>query len=184
MAQDPEGHGLTKAMRTLTVAVWCLCALVLAQLALYGWSYFQSMRWAQRAMTTTTTTSRNELSSARPDPTPEKPFHEMPPEEMVARSSVILLTTYEDNGKRNKAIVAEILKQDPDVRLFYSVGDEYPTLSFDKEKGVSCGEGQVVFLVGSPASMRASYGFTSGRIGGLGDMPLTMLREMVKKRRS
>ena len=100
---------------------------------------------------------------------------------MVARSSVILLTSYQDDGNRNKAVVAEILKQDPNATLYYSVGDEYPMLSFDKQKDVSCGDGQVVFMVGSPASMRASFGFTSGRIGGLGDMPLSKLREMVKQ---
>jgi hypothetical protein len=99
---------------------------------------------------------------------------------MVARSSAILLTTYQDDGNRNKAVVAEILKQNPSVTLYYSVGDEYPTLSFEKQKDRSCGEGQVVFMVGSPASMASSFSFTNGRIGGLGDMPLTKLREMVK----
>ena len=108
-------------------------------------------------------------------------FHELPPEEMVARSSAILLTTYEDDGKRNKAVIAEILKQDPGVTLYYSAGDEYPMLSFDKQKDMSCGDGQVVFMVGSRAFMASSYGFTNGRIGGLGDMPLTKLREMVKQ---
>jgi hypothetical protein len=100
---------------------------------------------------------------------------------MVARASVILLTAYQDDGTRNKAVVAEILKQDPNVTLYYSVGDEYPILSFDKKKDMSCGDGQVVFMVGSPASMASAYGFTNGRIGGLGDMPLARLREMVKQ---
>ena len=100
---------------------------------------------------------------------------------MVTRATVILLTSYVDDGNRNKAVVAEILKQDPKVSLYYSVGDEYPMLSFEKKKDMSCGDGQVVFMVGSPAMMASSYGFTNGRIGGLGDMPLTKLREMVKQ---
>lgn len=94
-----------------------------------------------------------------------------------------LLTSCEKDGNRYKAIVAEILKPEPDTILYYS-GDEYPTLSFFPKEGESCGEGQVVFLVGSPASMRSSYSFSGGRIGGLGDMPLSTLREMVKRKKS
>jgi len=185
MAEDSKPDALTRAITTLTVAVWCLCALVLAQLVFYGWSYIESMRWTRQAMTTTTSSIQSGPSKAlRLEPSQEKPFHELPPEEMVARSSVILLTSYQDGGSRYKAIVAEILKQDPDVTLYYSVGDEYSRLSFQKEEGTSCGDGQVVFMVGSPASMRSSYGFTNGRIGGLGDMPLTTLREMVKRKTS
>lgn len=185
MTDDSKPDALTRAIKTLTVAVWCLCALMLALLVFYGWSYVRSMQWARQARATTTSSARTSPSEAlRGEPVEEKPFHELPPEEMVARSSVILLTSYQDDGKKNKAIVAEILKQDPNVTLYYSVGDEYTMLSFDKQKDVNCGDGQVVFMVGSPASMRASYGFTNGRIGGLGDMPLTTLREMVKRKKS
>ncbi len=185
MTEDPRADALTKAIKTLTVAVWCLCALVLAQLVFYGWSYIKSMRWARQAMTTATSSIQSAPSKTfRAEPVEEKPFHELSPEEMVARASVILLTSYQDDGKKNKAIVAEILRQDPNVTLYYSVGDEYPMLSFEKQKDMSCGDGQVVFMVGSPASMRASYGFTNGRIGGLGDMPLAKLREMVKQKKS
>ncbi len=185
MVEDPKPDALTRAIKMLTVAVWCLCGLVLAQLGFYGWSYISSMRLARQAMAATTSSIQSVPSKAlRPEPSEEKPFHELPPEEMVARSSVILLTSYQDDGKKNKAIVAEILKQDPNVTLYYSVGDEYQMLSFPKQGNVSCGDGQVVFMAGSPASMRASFGFVNGRIGGLGDMPLTTLREMVKRKKS
>jgi hypothetical protein len=172
---------LARAIKTLTVAVWCLCGLMVLQLGFYGWSYFQSMRWARQATTTSFTSRSSSSKTPRPEPIDEKPFHEMPPEEMVARSSVILLTSYQDDGNRNKAVVAEILKQDPDVTLYYSVGDEYPMLSFEKQKDMTCGDGNVVFMAGSPASMRSSYSFTNGRIGGLGDMPLAKLRVMIKQ---
>jgi hypothetical protein len=185
MDEDPKLNALTKAIRALTVAVWCLCLLVVGQLALYGWSYVRSVRWSRQAMTTT------EFPKWSGPPTPSRSgpdelselnrFHELPPEEMVSHASVILLTTYQDDGKRNKAVVAEVLKQNPEVTVYYSVGDEYPMLSFDKKKDVSCGDGQVVFMVGSPAMMASSYSFTGGRIGGLGDMPLVKLREMVKQ---
>jgi hypothetical protein len=184
MNDAPNPDVLPKAIKSLTIAVWCLCVAVLGQLAFYVWGYVSSMRWARESMTTKTSSAQPGYSKTfRTETTPEKPFHEMPPEEMVARASVILITSYQEDAQNYKAIVAEILKQDPNVTLYYAVGDEYPMLSFAKEKGTSCGDGQVVFMVGSPASMRSSYGFTNGRIGGLGEMPLTMLREMVKRKK-
>jgi len=181
VTEGPNPDTLRKAIKTLTVAVWCLCGLMALQLGFFGWSYFESLRWARQATTTSFTSRSSPSRNLPPEPVDEQPFHEMAPEEMVARSSVILLTAYQDDGERNKAVVAEILKQDPKVTLYYSVGDEYPMLSFEKKKGVTCGDGDVVFMAGSPASMRSSYSFTSGRIGGLGDMPLTKLRAMIKQ---
>ena len=183
MDEDPKMETVTRAIRSLTIAIWCLCVAVFGQLLFYGWGYLMSMRWARQATTTT--------SSMRFDPTPSRPsmedlselngFHNLPPEEKVSHASVIMLTTYQDDGNRNKAVVAEIVKQDPKTTVYYSVGDEYPTLSFEKKKDTNCGEGQVVFMVGSPAVMASAYSFTNGRIGGMGDMPLTKLRELVKQ---
>ena len=181
MTESSDHDRLARAIRVLTIAVWCLCAAVLAQLAFYVTGYVKSMRWARESMAVRSTVAKSSSARSIPMPTPEIPLHELPPDEMVARSSVILLTSYQDEKDRYKAVVAEILKKDPNTVLYYAVGDEYPSLSFQKEKGVSCGEGQVVFMVGSPASMRSSYSFTAGRIGGLGDMPLTTLRELIKR---
>src|SRR6266700_1391098 len=149
----------------LTVAVWCLCAAVIGQIDFYAWSYINSMRWS-RQMTSTSMTSATSKRSREFERSPIQweSLHDLPPEQMVAKASVILLTSYEDIGDRYKAVVAEVLKQDPGVKLYYSVGDEFPHLSFAKEKGVTCGEGQVVFMTGNPASMNSSYGFTNGRI--------------------
>jgi hypothetical protein len=186
MTEDASPDVVAKAIRRLAIAVGCLCVALLIQVAFYIFGYMRSMRWVREAtasssMSSTWSESRVQLPA---EPREEKPFHELPPEEMVARASVILLTSTEQGKDRTRAVVAEILKQDPDVTLYYSVGDEFPTLSFypNEKKGVDCGvgEGEVVFMVGSPASMRTAYGITNGRIGGLADMPLTKLREMVK----
>jgi hypothetical protein len=187
---DTEGDDmepLIRAIKTLTIAVWCLCALVLAQLVLYGVSSIRSARWMRTATASRTESPaisparRESLRSTEAD---DPPLHDLPPDEVVARSSAILLTSYQKDGDRFKAIVAEVLKQAPDTKLYYAVGDEFPTLSFYPKEGETCGEGQVVFMVGSPASMRLSYSFDNGRIGGLGDMPLSTLREMVKGKKS
>jgi hypothetical protein len=102
---------------------------------------------------------------------------------MVAEASVIVLTSYEDTAEMHKAVVAEILKQDPGVLLHYEIGDEMPVLSVEKREGVTCGDGQVVFMTGSPATMTYSASFTDGRIAAMGDLPLTRLREVVSGKR-
>jgi hypothetical protein len=58
-------------------------------------------------------------------------FHELPVEEQIKRASVIALARFEPaNDGRRKAVIAEILKQDPGTTFHYSVGDEYPDGSF------------------------------------------------------
>jgi hypothetical protein len=182
MDEDPtRNEPLRRAVRSLTVAVWCLVALVGIQLALYGWGYVQSMRFMRGAMAKgPTRVQESTTTNFHPPPTEENLPDGLPLDQLVARSTVVLLTSYQDDGDRWKAVVAEIVKQAPGVELNYSVGDEFPTLSFAKQKGVSCGEGSVVFMVGNPASMRHSYSFDRGRIGGLGDITVSKLREIAK----
>jgi hypothetical protein len=179
MTENLDPDRLARAIKRLTTAVWCLFAVVLAQLSFYVASYAWSMRRARERMTICSSLGSS-VPRTIPMPTPEIALHELPPDQMVARSSVILLTTYQEEKDKYKAVVSEILKKDPNTVLYYSVGDEFPELSFHKEPGVRCGEGQVVFMVGSPASMRSSYSFSGGRLGGLGDMPMTILRQMIK----
>lgn len=38
--------------------------------------------------------------------------------------------------------------------------------------------GQVVFMLGNPASMVSSYGYEGERVQGMGDMPLAELRKL------
>lgn len=173
-------HPLSRAIKTLTVAVWCLCGLVAVQLVLYGVSYFQSSRWLRKSsVEPSAMTTRPGGSSVRTESLGAQ-FHDLPPEQKVAKASAILLISYQKDGPRVKAVVAEVLKQEPETVLTYSVGDELAFLSYYPKDDETRGEGQVVFMVGSPAEMRSSFSFNGGRIGGMGDMPLEVLREMVK----
>jgi len=150
------------------------------QLCLYGWGFVNSLRFARQA-SSSFEGARHTGPSAIAAPTPEPSFtHDMPLEQIIARSSAIMLVTYIPEGKRYKAIVAEFVKRSPNTVVYYSVGDEYPTLSYTPKAGETCGEGQVVFMVGSPAEMRVSYSFTNDQISGFGDMPLKRLRELAK----
>jgi hypothetical protein len=173
---------LVKAVRMLTIAVWCLCVLIALQVVVYAASYFRASsllgKYGAGGPVTTTTTSSGPLPR-EPDAA-GKAFHDLPPEQMVAKASAILLVSYQPDGERMKAVVAEVLKKEPDVVLHYGPGDELRYLSYYPKAGETRGEGQVVFMVGSPAEMRSSFSFDAGRIGGFGDMPLESLRRLVK----
>src|SRR5664280_1066845 len=180
MNDDSSGiAALTKAIKVLTVVLICGCLLELGQLGLSVWWYFYTLRLTHQSSGSTT----ERMSHTQPlaEPTPEIPLHQLPPEKIIARSSVILLVTYMPEGKKFKAVVAEFLKRDPDTTVYFSVGEEFPELSYTPKANETCGEGQVVFLVGSPAEMRLSYSFSGDRIGGLGGMSIAALRDLVKK---
>lgn len=182
MNEELKPDPLTKAVKMLTVAVWCLCMAMVLQFGFYAWSYINSMRWSRQMSSTSTPSGTSKrLKELESSSIQWESLHDLPADQMVAKASVILLTSYEDVGDRYKAVLAEVIKQNPGVELHYAVGDEFPNLSFAKERGKTCGEGNVVFMTGNPASMNTAYGFTNGRIGGLGDISLTTLREMVKK---
>ncbi|HEY3349259.1 MAG TPA: hypothetical protein VGM13_05740 [Thermoanaerobaculia bacterium] len=170
---------LTKAIKGLTVVLTCTFVLQLAQLALSGWWSFQTSRFARQ--TTGSTEHVSTLTQPVAQLTPEIPLQHLPPEKMISRSSVILLVTYMPEGKRFKAVVAEFLKRDPATTVYYAVGDEFRELSYRPKENETCGDGQVVFLVGSPAEMRLSYSFTGDRIGGLGGISIAELRDLVRK---
>lgn len=113
---------------------------------------------------------------------PEVPFHDLALEEKIERSSVIALAKYEPSSDgKMKAIIKEFLKKDPDVKLYYKVGDEYPSSSYYPKERTSYGDGVVIFFTGSPATMRMSMTFSGDRIRGLGELPVELLRKKCKE---
>lgn len=109
---------------------------------------------------------------------PQRPFHDLPPREMIERASAILLVEHQEDGDKVKAVVTEVLKRTADTTLYYEVGDEFHNLSRAVRADHAYGEGSVVFLVGSPASMRTAYSFSGERLLGLGGMSLDELRAL------
>lgn len=98
----------------------------------------------------------------------------------IDQSTAILLTENEARDGKIFSKVSEILKLDPDVAFYYEVGDVMGP-PMEAKRGTSYGEGQVVFCEGSPATMRSATSIHRDRAPGLGDMPLSMLREIVKQ---
>lgn len=105
------------------------------------------------------------------------PFHELPVEEQIKKSSIIALARYETapDGKK-KAILKEFLKKEPGTTIYYNIGDEYPPGSFYPTKGRGNNENLIIFFTGSPASMKMSTTFSGDRISSIGDIPLELFR--------
>ena len=55
----------------------------------------------------------------------------------------------DDDGK-SRAVISEILKQEPGTMFYYRVGDEYPNASFYPQDNSNYGDGVVIFFTGSP----------------------------------
>lgn len=112
---------------------------------------------------------------------PAIPFHELKLEEQIKAASVIALARYErsSDGKM-KAIIKEFLKKEPNVTIYYNIGDEYPDASYYPKENVSYGDGVIIFLTGSPARMAMSMTYSGDRIRGLGDLPVELLRKKCK----
>lgn len=176
-------------LERLTKAVWVLAALVAVNLAvtllLVVYPMFMAGGFVMRAPAVAFSGGPSTFSPARDfDVTYDRDelngFHDWPIEKRIEMASVIAIARHVTEGSRVKAIISEILKQKPGARFYYKVGDEYAPGGHFLKEGTHYGDGQLIFFTGSPASMRYSVTFTGDRIGGMGDMPLEMLREMAR----
>lgn len=111
-------------------------------------------------------------------PQPVIPFHELPVDEQIKKSSVIALAKYErgSNGHM-KAIIKEFLKKDPSVTVYYDIGDEHPSSSYFAKDDTRYGDGLVIFFTENPASMKMSVSYAGDRLRSLGDMPIELLKK-------
>ncbi|MFN7941077.1 MAG: hypothetical protein U0X73_05735 [Thermoanaerobaculia bacterium] len=170
---DSDIAALVRSVRRQTVAIWVLVGLLALGFGVPWLKYFR-FKLAQPAAAHQVATQGTELE---PEPAFDNEFYARPLEEKIARATVILLTRLEKTGERHREVVAEIIKQKPGVRLYYKVGDEYEPLSHAPTP--SCqdceGQGQVVFMLGNPASMVYSFTYEGERLE-MGGMPITELR--------
>lgn len=113
--------------------------------------------------------------------TKSTPFHELDIEEQIKQSSVIALARYEKNKNGEmKTIITEILKKDSDTKFYYNIGDEYS--SFPPKTNTFYGNGEVIFFIGSPATIKRSVSYYGDRIHGLGDIPVGLFRKICNEK--
>lgn len=107
-------------------------------------------------------------------------FHAWPISKQIDAASLIMRTEYQKVDGRTKCIIVEILKQAPNTKFYYKVGDEFPELGRMREIDKENEDGQIAFFVGSPASMRYATSYTEGHLGGIGRVSIDELRQMIK----
>jgi len=160
------------------VTIWYLAAFVVSPMLVTS----KMERVDNQPLSERSDQVRPTVSGSESAREPGKPFHELDIDERIKRSSVIALARYEraPDGKM-RAIIKEFLKKEPNVTIYYNIGDEYPSASYYPKERTSYGDGVVIFFVGSPAMMRMSMTYTGDRIGSLGDLPMELFRKKCKE---
>lgn len=171
---------LVRAVRRLTLVVWCLIVLLVVMYAVPWVSYLRFRIADGPSGPTAASDSSPALAS---EPEFDNDFHARPPEEKVRRATVILVTQIQREPGGHKEVIREIVKHAPNVRFYYKVGDEYERISHAPAPDCTdCeGQGQVVFLIGNPALMASSFSYRNDRIESMGGMSLADLRQMAQQ---
>ena len=154
MTNEAVTDRATRKIKRLSVAVWIL-AILLCGTLLVSFVVFR-----------TVSTAMSE-------------FSHLSPEKQVQSSTVIALATYEKSDSTLKCVISEILKHAPDT-AYYKVGDEFRSGSHRTSEGTDYGDGQVLFFTGSPARLEIAVAVHGDRISDMGDMPVSMLRELIR----
>jgi hypothetical protein len=116
----------------------------------------------------------------RPDPRAEfEQFHNLSLDQKIDVASAIAIGTFQEaEDGRHKAIITEFLKKEPNIDLYYNVGDEYPHMSsYPNERGDKSEQSFILFFAGNPPMMRTGMTYHGDRISGLNDIPVKLLRE-------
>jgi len=106
-------------------------------------------------------------------------FDGLSPEQRVQSASVIALAQWQRSGPTLRCVISEILKQTPDTKFYYKVGDEFRAGNQRATENADFGDGLVLFFAGSPARLQETVAYRHDRITGMGDMSIPTLREII-----
>jgi len=176
MNPPEEQDASIRAIRRLTFAVWALVVVLVANMSVQLLTGFLPVMFARKLIDDSYGPTSHR---SKPFVDPMADFYEWPLEKQVASASVIVLTRFEKDGPRIKSVISEILKLAPGTTFNYRVGDEYARGSRYVRENTSYGDGEIVFFTDSPATMRYSSSYEAGRLLGLGDLPIDVLRQKI-----
>lgn len=178
---------LVKAVKSLTVAVWCVAIGIFAIVGFYGYSYARFFLLSgktraseMRTMTPSTTGSTPVFSDFQPEKFEGKDFNDLNMNQKIKYASVILLTKNVKDGDLTKAVIAEVVKVKPGTIFHRKAGDELVVSHVYPRKGQCSGDGDLVFMVGPSADFRESASYTGDRVEGPDGVFLSDLREEAK----
>lgn len=112
-------------------------------------------------------------------------FHAWPVAKKMAAASVVFVTRPVPSGEAGRDVIAEVIKQDPEARFPYKVGDMVPESWASRPEPLTSGsssqDGWLIFMVG--LSPRLQYATTlqineQSPIYSLEQMTLGQLREL------
>ena len=152
---NPPASDAQRKIKRLSAVVWILALLLCATL-LVSFVVLRS------------------LSVARSE------FDRLSPEQRVQSANVIALAKWQKSGSTLKCVISEIVKQTPDTVFYYKVGDEFRAGNQRATENADFGDGEILFFTGSPARLELITAYRADRITGLGDMPISTLREIVR----
>lgn len=112
----------------------------------------------------------------------DRPFAGLTLEERLEASSAIALLRFDGgpDGLQN-AVVAEYLKRLPSATQAPQVGEGYPDASYYPGGRVSEPDAALLFFRGSGAHVTLTQFVYGGRVPGLNNIPLELLREKVRE---
>jgi hypothetical protein len=172
MDESSQLERIRKSIRGLSMAVWCLVGIMAVQTAAWLVPFVAPNLYMKYLTPTTPDMPRQSFES----------WDGLTFDEKVNRASVILLTENRPEGGKIRAIIREELKRKSGTTLHYSVGDEYlPASILEPKENTRYGDGSLILLQGSPAVSSGSYSIYNGSIPGLGEMPLSKVRELIAK---
>lgn len=167
---DTTARKIATGVKALTIAVWCLVAVNVIQMVAWTLPVISPGIYTRHASSTSGVT-RQAFES----------WEGISLEEKINRASMIVITEFRRDGDKLRAIIKDIPKRKPDITFYYSVGEEYPPMTVTVQENTRYGDGNLVLLQGSPATMKEAYSIYNGGISGLGDIPLTKVRAMIEQ---
>jgi hypothetical protein len=102
-------------------------------------------------------------------------FQQLPIKERLSTATAVIITKGVREDDHIVEYVDEVLKLQPGTELYLRRGAKVKTFPLST---TDYGEGAVVILRGSPASIVESYSYRDGAIPGLGHMPIATFRAM------
>lgn len=168
MEPPSQSERVAKSIRSLTVAVWCLVAVNVVQVA----------AWLSPFIAPGVLTSRMTVASGFPSGAFES-WEGLSFEEKAKRASVVLITENRQEDGLVRAYIREELKRKPGTVFQYKVGEVYPPLTLTPKENTSYGDGSLVLLSGSPAREQESMSIFGGNVAALENMPLSKVRQVI-----
>lgn len=177
MNENSTNNSVNRSIKRLTIAVWILVVVSILNLGITIVVPRCTSPIAQQTTVSVPNYSATELASSFQK---FKGFHDWPIDEQVSKASVIALTKWKKEEGKLKSVITEVLKIAPSTIVYYNVGDEYGHGRHPIENA-DYGDGEILFFTGSPAEFIFSTTHRNGRITGMADMPIEMLKNKIRE---